>query len=124
MFMLLQMCSHNSGPFFFSPFFIAAFVSMFSLSVFVAEHLSSLPFKCLPVNMTVHKHDTCPFVCRYMHIYICICIHTYLRSQTQNVVLSLLESTGIRIINLICTACIYVSRGSVWLCKCLLASCT
>lgn len=63
----------------FFPFFIAAFEAIFSLSMFVAEHLSSSPFRCLPVNMTVHKHDTCPFVCRYMHIYIYVYvyIHTY-----------------------------------------------
>lgn len=67
--------------FFFFPSFIAAFVSMFSLSVFVAEHLSSSPFKCLPVNMTVHKHDTCPFVCRYMHIYIYMYMYTYILTE-------------------------------------------
>lgn len=61
----------------------------------------------------------------YANAYIYIYIHTNLRSQTQ------ICGTqpagvdgGIRIINLICTACIYVSKGSVWLCKCLLASCT
>lgn len=66
----LQMCSHNPGL----PFFAFA---VFSFPLFVAEHLSSLPFECLPVNMTVHKHDTCPFVCRYMHVY----IYTYILTE-------------------------------------------
>lgn len=60
-----------------------------------------------------------------MPIYACIYIHIHTYgAKLRFVVLSLLESTGVRIMYLICTACIYVSRGSVWLCTCLLASCT